>query len=117
MRELDDATLELQLRHTLREHLGSVPLTLTAEALERRRVVRDQARRRRRIVLGLGLAAALILPVGWLAAGAPLPRPTDATVAMDVSSETPAARADRRTDVERADVERVSGARSSERRA
>ena len=77
MRELDDATLELQLRRVLNERLGRLPLELTAETLERRRATRDQVRRRRRIVLDLGLAAALVLrsdgsrPVAWCLARLP----------------------------------------------
>jgi hypothetical protein len=86
MHELDDAALELRLRRTLSERLDPLPLDLTAEALVQRRVVRDKARRRRRIVLGLGLAAALILPSGWLAAGAPLPSAIDAVVRVEPSS-------------------------------
>lgn len=82
MHELDEAALEVRLRRVLTERLGSLTLEVTAETLERRRVARDEARRRRRVLVGLGLAASLVLPVGWLAAGAPLPRPTDATVVV-----------------------------------
>ena len=75
MRELDDAKLELELRRVLSEQLGTLTLDLTRDALERRRAIRDGARRRRRNVVLLGLAAAVLLPAGWLAAGAPAPRP------------------------------------------
>jgi hypothetical protein len=68
MREFDDAALELQLRGVLKDHLDSLPLGVTAEGLERRRRVRDRAHRRRRGWLALGLAAAVLLPVGALAA-------------------------------------------------
>ena len=82
MHELDDAALELRLRQVLTEHLGSLPLEVTAEGLERRRLARDEARRRRRVLVGLGLAAALVLPAGWLAAGAPLPTPPVPLIAL-----------------------------------
>ena len=69
MREFDDAALERRLRGILRERLGALPLDLTVEALDRRREVRDAARRRRRGLIALGLAAAVLLPIGVLAGG------------------------------------------------
>ena len=63
MREFDDAALELRLRGVLKEHLGSLPLDLTVDDLERRRQLRDRTRRRRGWLV-LGIAAALILPAG-----------------------------------------------------
>jgi len=74
MHEFDDTALELRLRAVLKEHLGPLPLELTVAELERRRARRDWLRRRRHITLGIGLAAALMLPAGWLAVGAPMPR-------------------------------------------
>jgi hypothetical protein len=68
MREYEDAELEPRLRGVLRQHLGALPLDLTVEALDRRREVRDAARRRRALV-ALGLAAALLVPLGVLAGG------------------------------------------------
>lgn len=75
MRELDDSVLELRLRTVLAERLGALELGLTAEELERRRRTQIRARGKRRPLIILGLAAALLVPVGWLAAGAPLPAP------------------------------------------
>jgi hypothetical protein len=69
MRDLDDSALELRLRGVLREHLGSLPLEIDLEDLERRGAVRDAARRRRRGLVVLGLAAAILLPLGVLGAG------------------------------------------------
>lgn len=69
MREYDDAALELRLRGVLREHLDGLPFDLTADALDRRREVRDAARRRRRALVALGMAAALLVPVGVLVGG------------------------------------------------
>lgn len=89
MRETDDAAIELQLRRVLTARLGPLPIDLTADDLERRRVVRDHVRRRRRIVLGLGLAAAVILPAGWLAAGALVPRPATPVVAIVAPDPSP----------------------------
>jgi hypothetical protein len=86
MHELDDAAFERRLRHALSERLDPLPLDLTAEALVQRRIVRNEARRRRRIVLGLGLAAALVLPASWVAAGAPLPSAIDAVVRVEPSA-------------------------------
>ena len=68
MRELDDATVERQLRRVLNERLGALPLELTAESIERRSTVRQQSRRRRQTILGLGLAGGF-LPAAGLAAG------------------------------------------------
>ena len=86
MREYDDAALELQLRGVLREHLDALPLDLTVDALDRRREARHAARRSRGLV-ALGLAAALLVPLGVLVGGdgrcskrswcrRPRPRPT-----------------------------------------
>lgn len=83
MRELGDVALESQLRRVLADRLGSLPLELTVEGLEQRRATRDHGRRLRRTVIGLGLAAALILPAGWLAAGTPFPRPAGYTYANE----------------------------------
>lgn len=70
MREFDDAGLELQLRGVLKGQLGTLPLDLTVEALERRRAVRETAvRRRRRGLVVLGLAAALLIPLGVMTGG------------------------------------------------
>lgn len=88
MHELDDAALELRLRRVLTDRLGSLTLEVTAEGLERRRLVRDAARGRRRVLVGLGLAAALVLPAGWLAAGAPLPKPPVPPVALQTPGPT-----------------------------
>jgi hypothetical protein len=82
MHELDDGALELELRRVLSDKLGTLPLELTAETLERRRTIRDQVRRRRRVVLGIGLAAAMILPAGWIVAGAPMLRPPDTALVI-----------------------------------
>ncbi len=68
MREYDDAALELRLRGVLREHLGALPLDLTVDALDRRREVRRDVRRRRALV-ALVLAAALLVPLGVLGSG------------------------------------------------
>ena len=68
MREYDDAALELRLRGVLREHLGALSLDLTVDALDRRREIRRAARRRRGLV-ALGLAAALLVPLGVLGGG------------------------------------------------
>jgi len=69
MRELDDATLEVQLRRVLAEHLGQLPLDLSVEDLERRCLVRERTRRRNRGWLALGVAAAMLLPFGVLVMG------------------------------------------------
>jgi hypothetical protein len=91
MRELDDTQLEVQLRRVLAERLDTLPLDLTVDDLEDRRTERQRRRARRRPWLILGLAAVLLLPVGWLAAGAPLPRPTVPTVALETTtSDEPA---------------------------
>jgi hypothetical protein len=94
MRERDDADLELRLRQMLADRLGSMPLELTAYDLVARRLSRERERRRRRGLLVLGLAAAVLLPAGWLAAGAPLPKPNDATAVMIDPSPTPAPSSD-----------------------
>jgi hypothetical protein len=71
--QFDHATLERQLRRSLRLHLDPMVVELDAPALEARRRARrrTQSMRRRRAILGL--AAALALPAAWLAMGAPLP--------------------------------------------
>src|SRR6187397_671767 len=75
MRELDDAALEGRLRDVLKDHLGSLPLDLTVDALDRRREAKGVARRFGR---GRGMtllaAAALLLVGGALAAGSGLLR-------------------------------------------
>ena len=66
MSERPDARLEEVLRLTLREEAEHLPLRLTPDAVEgwpRRSAVR----RRRRPLLVLGLAAALVMPLGLLA--------------------------------------------------
>ena len=73
MPELDDAAIELRLRRVLRTRLGELRLDLDVHELERRGARRDTARRRQRILIGLGLAATMLVPVGWLMAGAPVP--------------------------------------------
>lgn len=73
MREHDDGALELRLRRVLREQLDALPLDLSADILERRRNVRNHARRRRLGLLAMGLAAALLVPLGVLSGeGRPL---------------------------------------------
>ncbi len=69
MHEYDDAALELRLRGVLREHLDALPLDLTVDALDRRREAQDAARRRRRGLVALGLAAALLVPLGVFGGG------------------------------------------------
>jgi hypothetical protein len=83
MREFDDAALEARLRQVLTRRLGPLRLDLTAEDLEARMAARKRARARRRPWIVLGLAAALLLPAGWLAAGAPLPGPKPPSVALE----------------------------------
>ncbi len=73
MPELDDARLEVQLHRVLAGRLDPLPLGLTVEGLEARRKDRDRRRSMRRRWFVLGLAAVMLLPVGWLAAGAPMP--------------------------------------------
>ena len=68
MPEYDDAALELRLRGVLRVHLGALPFDLTVDALDRRRELRHAARRSRGLV-ALGLAAALVVPLGVLVGG------------------------------------------------
>jgi hypothetical protein len=90
MHEFDEAALERRLRSVLREHLGSLPLDITVEDLERRREVRDAARRRHRGLVVLGLAAALLVPLGLLAGGG---RPLREAVMVPDTSASPAATA------------------------
>ncbi len=73
MPDLDDAALELRLRRVLADRLDPLALAVSAQELEQRRVARDRIRGRRRVLVALGLAAALVVPVGWLVAGAPVP--------------------------------------------
>jgi hypothetical protein len=102
MPELDDAALERRLRGVLKEHLGTLPLDLTVDSLDRRRVAKGAARR-----FGTGrgitlLAAALLLTGGALAAGSgilrlqsvipPVPFPSVvavATASPDATSPSP----------------------------
>jgi hypothetical protein len=86
MREFDDAALERRLRGVLKTHLGQLPIDLTVEELDRRRKVRDAARRRRRGLIALGLAAAVLLPVGVLVGGG---RPLLEAVVVPVPSVPP----------------------------
>ena len=90
MHEFDEAALERRLRSVLREHLGSLPLDITVEDLERRREVRDAARRRHRGLVLLGLAAALLVPLGVLVGGV---RPLREAVMVPDASASPAATA------------------------
>lgn len=90
MREFDDAALELRLRGLLKEHLGSLPLDITVEDLERRREIRDTARRRRRGLVALGLAAALLVPLGVLVGGG---RPLFEALVVPTPSASPDASA------------------------
>lgn len=90
MREFDEAALEGRLRTVLREHLGSLPLDIAAADLERRREVRDAARRRHRGLVLLGLAAALLVPLGVLAGGG---RPLLEAVVVPPPSASPDASA------------------------
>jgi hypothetical protein len=103
MPEIDDAALERRLRGVLKEHLGALPLDLTADALERRREAKGVARwsgRGRGITLLA--AAALLLVGGALAAGSgilrlptvipPVPEPSViavATASPDATSPSP----------------------------
>jgi len=98
MRELDDAALELRLRGALTEHLDALRLDLTVEELDRRREARDAGRRRRRGLIALGLAAAVLIPIGVLvgagrplleAFDGPLPSP-DSTASPTTSASEPA---------------------------
>ncbi len=89
MAELDDAGLEVRLRRALGEQLDALPFELTAAGLEARRQARERGRASRRRWIVLGLAAMLILPAGWLAAGAPLPRPTLPSVALQTLPVVP----------------------------
>ena len=86
MREYDDAALELRLRGVLREHLDALPLDLTVDALDRRREVQDAARRRRRGLVALGLAAALLVPLGVLVGGG---RPLLEAIVVPAPSASP----------------------------
>ncbi len=103
MPEIDDAALERRLRAVLKEHLGTLPLDLTVDALERRREAKGVARwsgHGRGITL---LAAASLLLVGGaLAAGSgllrlptvvpPVPDPSViavATASPDATSPSP----------------------------
>jgi hypothetical protein len=90
MREFDDAALEIRLRGVLKEHLGLLPLDITVADLERRREVRDAARRRRRGLFALGLAAALLVPIGVLVGGG---RPRLEAVMVPPPSASPIASA------------------------
>jgi hypothetical protein len=99
MREVDDTALEARLRGVLKEHLGAQPLDLSVEALDRRRVAKEVARRRgRRRGITLLAAAALLLGGGALAAGSgilrspslvpPVPSPSFVAVATASPDET-----------------------------
>jgi Tol biopolymer transport system component len=83
MPELDDTLFEAQLRRSLTARLRALPLELTVADLEARHEAQRRRRDRRRPWIILGLAAVLVVPVGWLAVGAPLPRPTDPIVALE----------------------------------
>jgi hypothetical protein len=89
MREYDDAALELRLRGVLTEHLGALPLDITVEDLERRGEVRRAARRRLGLV-ALGLAAALLVPLGVLVGGG---RPQFEALVVPAPSASPDASA------------------------
>lgn len=89
MREYDDAALELRLRGVLREHLGALPLDVTVEDLERRGEARRAARRRGGLV-ALGLAAALLVPLGVLVGGG---RPQFEVLVVPAPSASPNASA------------------------
>src|SRR5262245_2515801 len=71
MRDLDDAALELRLREVLKERLGTLPLDLTVETLDQRRVATGRTRRfgRGRGMTLLAAAATVALVGGALAAG------------------------------------------------
>ena len=88
MPELDDAALERRLRGVLKEHLGSLPLDLTVDVLDRRREAKGFARRS---AGGRGMtllaAAALLLVGGALAAGAGLLRQTPVVVVATASPD------------------------------
>ena len=98
MRELDDTAIESQLKRVLAARLGPLRLDLTAEDLEARLAARTRSRDRRRPWIVLGLAATLLVPAGWLVAGAPLPGPKQPSVALEtpgpsngpIASPTPA---------------------------
>lgn len=88
MREHDDTVLELKLRRALGQRLDALPFELTVAALADRRAVRVRRSATRRRWIVLGLAATLSLPAGWIAAGAPLPRPTLPSVVLESSPTT-----------------------------
>src|SRR4051794_14146064 len=88
MPEHDDPALELRLRQVLTDRLAALPLDLTVEDVERRRVADRRSRARRRVVLGLGIAAVLVLPVGWLAAGGPRPEPQEPALVVATPTTT-----------------------------
>ena len=72
MREIDDRALEALLRRTLAEHAEEISLSLTTHVVRAR--LEDRRRRRRRVIPGrrivlLGLAAALLLPIGAFVGG------------------------------------------------
>jgi len=71
MRDIDDAALELRLREVLKERLGTLPLDLTVETLDQRRVATGRTRRfgRGRGMTLLAAAATVALVGGALAAG------------------------------------------------
>src|SRR5436190_1580052 len=54
----------------------------------RMRAADRRSRARRRVVLGLGIAAVLVLPVGWLAAGGPRPEPQEPALVVATPTTT-----------------------------
>lgn len=103
MPEFNDAALERRLREVLEEHLGSLPLDLTGEALDRRREAGGGVARRFGRGRGMTLlAAAALLGGGALAAGSgllrlptvvpPAPGPSVIAVATASPDATPAVR-------------------------
>ena len=83
MRDLDDAAFEAHLRRVLSDRLDPLRLGLTADDLAARATAQARAETRRRAWPILGLAAVLVLPLGWLVAGAPLPRPVVQSEALE----------------------------------
>src|SRR4051794_41736274 len=78
MPEHDDPALELRLRQVLTDRLAALPLDLTVEDVERRRVADRRARATRRRRPRPGVAAPARLPAGPAPARGARPPPPGA---------------------------------------